>query len=190
MKKIKVTIPTIIMLVFMFLLDFSPFVLLMLAAALLHELGHIAAMLICGVNIERITVYPFGFDIRTSSHVKSYKHELLIKSAGILINITVLLICVPFTDSLYISFFMMSNTVLALLNILPVSSLDGGGMLECLLLMYINPPAVIKIMKAVSFVFIVILWIIAVYILFYTNYNFSLLILCIYLFTSIFLSRA
>jgi len=38
------------------------------------------------------------------------------------------------------------------------------------LLMYINPPAVIKIMKAVSFVFIVILWIIAVYILFYTNY--------------------
>ena len=190
MKKIKVTIPTIIMLVFMFLLDFSPFVLLVFSAALIHEFGHLAAMFISGVNVEKITVYPFGFDIRTSSQVRSYKQEIFIKSAGILINITALFFCVPFMENVYISFFMLSNIVLAALNILPVNSLDGGGILECLLLMYMNPIIVTRIMKAVSFVFIVILWIVAVYILFYTNYNFSLLILCGYLFVSIFLSQA
>jgi Zn-dependent proteases len=177
------------MLVFMFLLDFSSFAFLMLTAALIHEFGHLAAMFICGVKVERITVYPFGLDIRTSSQIKSYKQDLFIKSAGIFVNISAALLCLAVKENLYISFFMMSNIMFAVLNILPINSLDGGEILESLLLMYMNPNTVMKIMKPVSFVFIVILWIVAVYVLFYTNYNFSLLILCMYLFTSIFLNH-
>lgn len=174
------------MLVFIVLLDFSPFVFLIIAAAVIHELGHLIAMLICNVKMECITVYPFGLDIHTSSQAKSYKHEIFIKSAGILINIIALLFCIPFIDNLYVSFFALSNIIFAILNIMPISSLDGGGMLENFLLMYIDPLSVNKVMKIVSFIFIIILWIFAMYMLFYTNYNFSLFAMSLYLFASIF----
>ena len=170
--------------VFIVLLDFSPFIYLILTAAAIHELGHLAAMYICGVKIDRITVYPFGLDIRVSPRLISYKRELLIKSAGIAVNIIAALCCLPFNAVV----FLFANITLALLNIIPITSLDGGGILEIILSMRLDPMRVTVIMKAVSFVFIVILWVIAVYVLFYTNYNFSLLILCIYLFVSIFLN--
>lgn len=176
------------MLVFIILLDLSPFVFLILASAIIHECGHLIAMLICGVKMERITVYPFGLDIRTLSQAKSYTQEMFIKSAGVLVNITAILLCIPFTENVYISFFTVSNIMLAGLNLMPITSLDGGGVLECLLLMHLDPMNVTKIMKAVSFVFIVILWIFAMYFLFYTNYNFSLFVMCVYLFVSIFLT--
>lgn len=177
------------MLVFIILLDFSPYILIVFTAAFIHELGHLIVMAFCGVKAERITIYPFGLDIRTATSAKSYRHEIFIKSAGILANCAVTLICIPFADNLYISFFIYSNLLLAAVNLMPINSLDGGDILENFMLMYINPLTVGKVMKTISFVFIVILWIIAVYLLFYTNYNFSLFVMCVYLFTSIFLAR-
>lgn len=175
------------MLIFIVLLDFSPFIFIIMAAAVIHECGHLIAMRICGVKTERITLYPFGLDIRTLSHAKSYRQEILIKSAGIIVNIAAVIISVPFIENIYISFFAVSNFLLVGVNIMPVKSLDGGGILENLLLMYVEPAKVNRIMKTVSFIFIVILWILASYTLFYTNYNFSLFAMCMYLFASIFI---
>ena len=172
------------MLVFIVLLDFSPFIYLILISAAIHECGHIAAMMICGVKVERITVYPFGLDIRVKQRMISYKQELLIKSAGILVNITAVLCCLPFNAL----FFLFANITLALLNIMPITSLDGGDILEIILSMFLDPTCVSEIMKTISFVVILLLWLIAVYVLFYTNYNFSLFIICVYLFVSIFLN--
>ena len=171
------------MLVFIVLLDFSPFIYIILISAAIHECGHIAAMMICGVKIDKITVYPFGADIRVKPRMMSYKQELLIKSAGILVNLIAALCCLPFQAV----FFLFTNITLALLNMMPITSLDGGDILEIILSMFLYPTRAAKIMKTVSFIFIVILWVIAVYVLFYTNYNFSLFIICVYLFVSIFI---
>lgn len=189
LKKIKVTLPTIILLVFIVLLDFSPYILIVFTAAFIHELGHLIVMALCGIKVERITIYPFGLDIRTATSAKSYHHEIFIKSAGILANVTVTLFCISFADNIYISFFVCSNLLLAAVNLMPINSLDGGDILENFMLMYMNPITVGKVMRTISFIFIVILWIIAMYLLFYTNYNFSLFVMCVYLFTSIFLVR-
>ena len=52
--------------------------LLPLVSALLHELGHYGAAYALGVGVERITVYPFGADMRLSSALRSYRTDLLI----------------------------------------------------------------------------------------------------------------
>lgn len=184
--KLEIGLSTVIFFCVLVAGGVSPIAFLPLLAALLHEIGHIIVMLICGQKIARIKILPIGLDIKTAPCVSSYKADIAISIAGILANICVIMICSRFESTDTLNFFKISNMILILLNILPIRSLDGGQILEKTLELTTSPDTAERVMKTVSFFCLVLLWSFAVWIFFESNYNFTLLMMCIYLFVGIF----
>ena len=185
--KVRIGLPTLMFFAFLILFDrslrgFMPFV-----AAILHELGHIAAMALCGQRVESITVLPFGIDIKKKGCLSSYKEDVFVASAGIATNLLLILICsfLPKNDTL--TYFKYANLLLITINVLPVKTLDGGQIMRSWLLLWLEPDKAEGVLNVFSFIFILLLSSVAVWLLFSTSYNFSLLLMCMYLFFGIFL---
>jgi stage IV sporulation protein FB len=90
---------------------------------------------------------------------------------------------------MFIPMFAMCCAVLAVFNLLPIKSLDGGRIVECALLMRMGEDEAARVIYVLSFIFIVILWIISVYLLLYAPFNPTLFFICVYLFAAIFLKK-
>ncbi|MBR5322501.1 MAG: hypothetical protein IKU48_03030 [Clostridia bacterium] len=186
---VKFAFPTLIFVASLALLG-KPLCLIPLAAAFLHELGHLALMLLCGQPIKNITVLPFGIDIKKSPRLSSYKTDIAVSSAGIIVNIASLLFCRFLPENAAAELFKQSNMLLILINVLPIKSLDGGQILEKMLLLVMSPEAVENILTFLSMLCIIIVGSVAVWVLFVSGYNFTLLFMCIYLFIGQFLRKA
>jgi len=158
--------------------------LLTVAAALIHELAHIAAAKASAMTVEKITLSPIGADIKFRGRTASYRQDLLILGSGIAVNLSMFIVSL-FFDNLYLSYFGACNLLLAMLNILPIEGLDGGGIVKTLLCMKVGVEKARTVTKAMSFLGIILLWAVSVYILFYLG-NISLFGICVYLFLSVF----
>ena len=119
-----------------------------LLAAALHECGHIAAIYALGAKIGRLEILPFGGEIETCGKILSYRQSLFVSFAGILAN----LLCVPLlaAQTPFLRLFGICSAGLALFNLLPARGLDGGEMLQDLLLMRLSPETAGKILTAAS----------------------------------------
>lgn len=96
-------------------------------ASVIHECGHLLAMLAVGVPPDRCTLSAFGACIRMGSRLPGYRQNMLISLAGPLANLLaaacLLLLGCQQTAAVHL--------VLAVLNLLPASALDGGELLRC-----------------------------------------------------------
>ena len=91
-------------------------------AALIHEMGHIAAILILNKNVSCApSGRVYGFRIKTG--VLSYKEEIIVSTAGPFINIVFSLLL--FSKSDYLSSFALINLMTAASNLLPIENYDG-----------------------------------------------------------------
>lgn len=185
MPDIKIKFSTVVFAALFLFPDASEFTVSVLSAAAAHEAGHLIAMYICGIHPKSITVYPFGVDITAGHSLSSYSTDIFIAAAGCAVNL--LLTAVFFA---VLPTFAMCCAVLAILNLLPIQSLDGGRIVECVLLMHKDEEQSACIVYTVSFIFIVILWIISIYLLLFAPFNPTLFFLCVYLFALIFLKKA
>ena len=125
----RLTIPPgpLLVLAVVYFLDDSGIVSAMLPAVLFHELGHIAALRICGLNIERLTLGYLGLRLDYSGYA-SRSRLLFAALAG------------PFAGLLYTvlaangGIFWRKSAALSLLltlfNLLPALPLDGGRAAE------------------------------------------------------------
>lgn len=154
--KIKVGIGVLILPIFLFLAkaDMAS-LLLFLSAVFFHELGHVIMIAALKKKICRITLEPLGARIVLGSGI-SYGQELLIALSG------------P-TASFLLFFALRSGEIadyslfLGLINLLPVSTLDGGRALECAVSYFLGPSAGEKAVKACGRACIMVLWLFAVY---------------------------
>lgn len=98
-----------------------------LLASLIHEGGHLLAMMAVGVPPQRCTVGAFGLRIDLDNTLVGYGKNMLISLAGPLANgvAAALLLCADRPNAA------MVHLVLAGLNLLPASALDGGELLRC-----------------------------------------------------------
>ncbi len=89
----------------------------------LHELSHLCAALFIGLKPQSITFSPFGVNLRLDSKIINYvTDEVILYSSGPLVNAVFALIALFFDmPDLY-----RLNTVLFVMNILPIVPLDGG----------------------------------------------------------------
>lgn len=112
-----------------------------LGAALLHELGHCAALCLMGRPPENVTLTFFGARMETS--FLSYRQTLLAAAAGPLLSLLLGLSLPVFPMLGAYSLF------LGLFNLLPIAGLDGGKILKSLLLLYL-PPELAEPVSAVT----------------------------------------
>ena len=169
--------------------DGTIYALITFAAAILHELGHLAAALFLRAPISRISILPLGAVIYLGE-MCPYIKEIAIKLAGCASNLmcagaaAILRRAFAFSGAADVSavYFIVCSLALAAFSLLPIRTLDGGEALYSLLCLWRSPDAAERAVKFTSAIALVLLWIFAGYLLFYTGGNFTLMLLCGWLF--------
>lgn len=118
--------------IMLFLEGIAPACLLLLAA-FLHECGHLTALHALAIPVKRIDVLPMGAVIAYDDSVCPHRHSAWVAFAGAGANFAAALVCLPFAYDLYVLFFVIANAALAVVNLLPIETLDGGTLLRSVL---------------------------------------------------------
>lgn len=155
--EIYISVPFAAFVALLFLTDKTGMMSVTASALVIHELGHIAAMKLLGSMPERIELKPAVVHIVKPKDLMSYKKEIAVLAAGPLAGAA----AAALSAALY--FFAgqsdillglcTSNIALTLFNMLPISELDGGKILEYVLSMKLCAGSAKRISAAVSYVF-------------------------------------
>ncbi|MEF8814393.1 MAG: site-2 protease family protein [Halovenus sp.] len=107
----------------------------------LHEFGHAALAAREGVGVEAVTLWIFGGFVTVAATTTRWDSELRIAAAGPAVNailtgagsLVLLLWTLSPALTFLVSWIVTVNLLLAGLNLLPVTPLDGGRMLRAVL---------------------------------------------------------
>lgn len=159
-----------------------------LFAIIIHESGHIILMCIFGYAPEKIKISLFEISISDRKRQeRSFIQNFLIIFFGPFSNF----ICFILFYLLYLignDFFLYpaaANLSVGLFNVLPVMSLDGGQLLYLVLCRFFSESISQRVVNVITFIIIFPLAFFGFVLLFNSKYNFSLLIVCIYLVLSL-----
>ena len=173
------------MLTFVVISNFSTGYLLSFCAVLLHELGHLSAMFICKNLPDGLAISAFDIKIiKYNRYRQSFCKDIFITSAGVLINFILFVIFYKFLIN-----FAFVNLFVGIFNLLPASNLDGGQLLLLLLSKQFAWDTSQKIVDIITFALSFPLFLLGSLVLFNSKYNFSLLIISVYLILSIFFKK-
>ena len=131
------------------LLTAFPFSVVMqvLAAILLHELGHLLCGALFGVLPSRVALSVRGVGIAMDLSGLPGRRRIAIAIAGPALNLA---LCVP-AALFHLHAWMAVNGALAVLNLLPVPGLDGGDALRIFLGRYVDCARADKVCLIVGF---------------------------------------
>lgn len=150
------------------------------AAVFLHELSHLALLILFRAPPEKLEVSALGCRIVRSPQSKlTYLQKAAVSLAGPLGNLIYFVVMLLFGFKEH--FFTVSCLSLGIFHLLPVEPLDGGLALHYLLCNCFTCERARKISIIVSVIFIIPIAIAGFCILFRTRYNFSLLAVSLYL---------
>ena len=130
----------------------------LIAAALLHEAGHIAVCRLCRIPIRFVRPSPLGAHIGCDCGAVSYGREICAAAAGPAANLLGFLLCFFLPGSRWCALFGVSCLALALFNLLPISSLDGGRILSAVLSPLLGCMTGARLGAAVSAAALLLLW--------------------------------
>lgn len=188
--KIEITFPFVAFISFIISLDAPSNVLITVFTSMLHETGHLFTMISSGNKPQKVRFELTGINIiRNQETVISTKNEILISLGGPLINALMTVVsCVilPFYNNEKLLAFACINLILMTFNLLPVKKLDGGRILYFLLSIKYDFAACSTVLKITSLFFITVIFIWGIYIFIASSYNFSLIIIAVFLFISYF----
>ncbi len=131
--------------------------LIIILAVFLHEAGHILAAKLFEIRINSLSLNPIGASLSFDFSSVGYLREGAVHIAGPLFG----LLCAA---SAYIFFgsaayrFLGISAVLSAVNLLPIIGLDGGALLKCILSLFFMPDSASVACRAVSHIFLIILW--------------------------------
>lgn len=154
--------------------------------AFMHEIGHISAMKIFKLKIEKIKFGFVNIDLIPEGYNKIIKDKInvIILLSGPFINILLFVafyICFFCSCERIYYFLSFQNLFIGVLNLLPIDSLDGGKILKIILNRYFDFFLAEKVLKCISFLILIPLFLLGICVLFYSRYNFSLIVFAIYL---------
>ncbi len=98
------------------------------ASCIIHELGHCFATVLRNVKIKKIMLWAGGIQMQRDSRIISFSDEIFILLSGPLFNI--IFAVIYYYSGMTLA--AMVNFMLALFNLLPYSSLDGGCIIKVL----------------------------------------------------------
>lgn len=163
----------------------------LLLAAVLHECGHLLAAHLMNIPIRSLRVSMLGAQLTLEDSLLSYEREWILCAAGPLFSLLgagggglLAALCRSERNSN----FAMISLALALVNLLPVGWLDGGRMFRAACRRYLSPKIADRSLRAVSFLFFLLLWMTSVYLLLRAGNSLSLFTFSLSLFVRFFLS--
>lgn len=163
--------------------DRTGFILPLLFAVLIHELGHLTAMWILDCAPKRIRLVPAAVEITTKLQ-SGGKYEIFIALCGPAVNLllfaTLFVNYLAFNNDSYLTVGLI-NLLIGLFNLLPVTGLDGGTVLFNILCRKTEPSKAALIMRIINFSVALLALITAVTLCFKGQFNLSFFILALYL---------
>lgn len=164
----------------MLVLGEPPLIIALLTSSVCHELGHVAALLLCRGKIALLRLSAFGMCLERQGNLTlSYRQEMACAWAGPGVNLLLggLFYCMgqPFWMPASINF------CLGLFNLLPAFPMDGGRGLYYLLLSLLPERAARPVMLTVTFLTLLLLFFFGILLLFQSKYNISMLVVSVYL---------
>ena len=154
---------------------------------LLHELGHIIASVILKVKIKCLTVSLLGARLEISDEIP-YLHEMLISLAGPMAGFLAFILTInTATQSQTLLHFCVISLALSIFNMFPISTLDGGRVLRCLLCCLCRLDTAEKIMRILTFFTLFFFWLISTYIMIKISSGLSGFVFCTFFFLKSFI---
>jgi len=152
-------------------------------AVFIHEAAHSLVGLFFGGKIERVYLLCLGTRIELNITLESKSKNCMIYSAGPAVNF--IMACISYIilekyDNELIKTYFLSNLCMGVLNLLPVTPLDGGRILSLLTSSKYGLFYSQKISKAAYLIFITLLLLISIPAALFLG-NFSILIIVIFL---------
>ena len=133
------------------------------AAAMLHELGHMVAAWGWGVTIRSLRLDLFGARLELGG-LTGYAAELAVAAGGPLVSLAVAALFRPMGGMwMGAELFSSVSLGLGLLNLLPVRGLDGGRMLSCALSLTAGEGVSESVLRLTTGIALGCLWLLSVY---------------------------
>lgn len=194
-KILRIGILPALILMLMLILQPSGIVLSALGAAVLHELGHLLAAAILGVPLRSLDVGMFGASLKVRGVLISYPKEFFLCAAGPAMNFISALAVVLLSEhrGYYTEageWFASVSLMLGILNLLPAEGFDGGRMLSVAVTLLFGPRVSARLLAASTFLSILILWMLSVYLLIRFGTSLSLFVFTLSLFYRLFIEKA
>lgn len=172
--------------------DNSKYAIIALSAAIIHEIGHVAASFLLKMKLKNFSLKLFSAKLGVALPLHSYKKELLLALSGPLANIvsgiTAIHIYRHIYCNEYVMFVIVASFFLAILNLLPIRSFDGGRIFICTLAPHFNIYKIEYVLEILSFSFILLLWIVSVYLMLKIGSSLTLFVFSSALFAELFLN--
>ena len=134
-------------------------------AAILHELGHLAAAWGLGVRVRRLRLDLFGARMELEG-LLSYGQEFLTAAGGPLASLLSAALVYPIADrggGTWAGLFFWGSLLLGGVNLLPVGTLDGGRMLRSGTALLWGDRVSTVLWRGTTLVFLGLLWMLTVY---------------------------
>ncbi len=161
-----------------------------LAAAGIHEFGHIFAAKSRNIELSSLSLDMLGARVSVGTRLCSYRDEMILCAAGPLANFIFAAlgaIIGSFYSNEYISFFTAASVALGSLNLLPIKSFDGGRILSCAIARVYGTYISERILSVLSFLCCFSLWCFSVYLMIRVGASLSLFVFSASLFARIFI---
>lgn len=177
--RLSVTVPFLASLLVLMLGDTGSIPLWCVAASLMHETGHVVAVLLLEKQPVRVELGVFGMRmLHQDTAGVGYRRKIAVLLAGPAVNLACAAVLFMVGQA---GMIMGVHLVLGLFNLLPIEPLDGGQALLCLLAMRGDIGRAEKTVFALSFVLLFFLLTGGFYLLLAGGYNFTLLAISLYL---------
>lgn len=184
MKNIfKINIVTYLFLMLAILSGYGREMLLIYFILILHEMGHYVFLRYYNIEVNHITLYPYGGMINSNMLINTNSKKVLIISLGgifmqlFLYLIIFLIYSLGFINYNLYGMFIKYNLYIILFNLIPIYPLDGFKILNSLLELVLSFKVSLKISIIFNFVFII-LFFLYLFIFNISNYIIVIFLLC------------
>ena len=133
------------------------YLLAFLMAVAVHELGHIITARIFGVPLISVSGKTAGLSMAFDFSGVSFPKEAAVHMGGVAAGLlSAVLSC--FLPYRFFRMFAGMSLSFGVLNLLPLSSFDGGGIVRAVLSQFFYPDTVWRITRIVSWITLILLW--------------------------------
>lgn len=187
--KIIITAPFAFLIALLLIFDKTGMMSVSVIAVTLHELGHLMALYALNLPPKSITLSIIGVNIKQTYLFEKPIFETVVAAAGPILNLLTSFFLVPFIDKAFSAALCAAGIVIGAFNLLPLSGLDGGDILNSLLSIKLNENKVNIITKVTNIITIVLVAFIGVCLLLSPSRNPTMLIAAVYLAVYVLLKR-